>query len=335
MSDKPRSIFEGKEEDEAFPFAQGRCPSPAKEGDRISERDVSSVMNFEGESGFGSMRFVEALPGIMVSFNEFRMAGYLSAFATSRDVLCVDWCKEGRIEQPMPNGSYAYVSSGDLKIDDRSCHAGRFVFPTSHYCGITVSFDLAKAPGSIRRALPGFSIDLHDVKRRLCLDGHPLMLRDCRRMGHIAGELYDAPARARRAYCQIKALEVLLFLDSLDPAFEGKGLPYFPRSRVARVKAARDLMVSDLSAGITVEKAAQSANMSLTAFKECFKGIYGASPAAYVRSMRMDMAAKMLRGTDMRVVEIATSVGYDSPSKFSAAFKAATGLAPSEYRQRR
>lgn len=190
MSDKPRSIFEGKEEDEAFPFAQGRCPSPAKEGDRISERDVSSVMNFEGESGFGSMRFVEALPGIMVSFNEFRMAGYLSAFATSRDVLCVDWCKEGRIEQPMPNGSYAYVSSGDLKIDDRSCHAGRFVFPTSHYCGITVSFDLAKAPGSIRRALPGFSIDLHDVKRRLCLDGHPLMLRDCRRMGHIAG---DAP----------------------------------------------------------------------------------------------------------------------------------------------
>ena len=154
-------------------------------------------------------------------------------------------------------------------------------------------------------------------------------------MGHIAGELYDAPARARRAYCQIKALEVLLFLDSLDPAFEGKGLPYFPRSRVARVKAARDLMVSDLSAGITVEKAAQSANMSLTAFKECFKGIYGASPAAYVRSMRMDMAAKMLRGTDMRVVDIATSVGYDSPSKFSAAFKAATGLAPSEYRQRR
>ena len=75
--------------------------------------------------------------------------------------------------------------------------------------------------------------------------------------------------------------------------------------------------------------------MSLTAFKECFKGIYGASPAAYVRSMRMDMAAKMLRGTDMRVVDIATSVGYDSPSKFSAAFKAATGLAPSEYRQRR
>ena len=70
MSDKPRSIFEGKEEDEAFPFAQGRRPSPAKEGDRISERDVSSVMNFEGESGFGSMRFVEALPGIMVSFNE-------------------------------------------------------------------------------------------------------------------------------------------------------------------------------------------------------------------------------------------------------------------------
>ena len=49
----------------------------------------------------------------------------------------------------------------------------------------------------------------------------------------------------------------------------------------------------------------------------------------------MDMAAKMLRGTDMRVVDIATSVGYDSPSKFSAAFKAATGLAPSEYRQRR
>ena len=91
-------------------------------------------------------------------------------------------------------------------------------------------------------------------------------------------------------------------------------------------------MVSDLSSCMTVEEAARRAGMSLTSFKECFKGVYGTSPAAYVRGVRMGQAAKMLAETDMPVAEVGALAGYDSPSKFSVAFKSSMGATPSGYR---
>ena len=53
---------------------------------------------------------------------------------------------------------------GDLKVDDRASHTGEFVFPTRRYRGVTISFDLSFAPDSIRKALPGFAVDLFEVE---------------------------------------------------------------------------------------------------------------------------------------------------------------------------
>lgn len=327
------SIFAGN--DAAFPFTLGGAPPSVLGGEaHLSAEGESSVLSVESETGTGQMRFVEALPGVTVSFNDFRMARCVSAFATSSDVLCIDWCREGRIEQPLPDGSLAYVSSGDLKVDDRSCHTGEFVFPTARYEGVTVSLDLSFAPASIHRALPGFPLDLRELKRRFCRDGRPFLLHGNKQARRIAAELYEAPQRMRVAYCQVKALELLLFLESIDDPAGAGDAAYFPRSKVARVKEARDCMVSDLSENVRVEDAARAAGMSLTVFKECFKGVYGTSPAAYVRAMRMELAAKTLRETDLRIAEVGALVGYDSPSKFSVAFKGALGITPSEYRRR-
>ena len=47
----------------------------------------------------------------------------------------------------------------------------------------------------------------------------------------------------------------------------------------------------------------------------------------------MEQAASLLRTSDLSVAEIAQAVGYDSPSKFSAAFKAFFHILPKEYRK--
>lgn len=334
MSVRRKSIFSDGE-DAAFPFSLDAASSlTSGAGAHLASAAGEAVLRVEGDDGFGEIRFIEVLPGITVSFNDFRMERCVSSFSTDSDVLCIDWCREGRIEQPMPGGSYAYVSSGDLKVDDRACHTGEFVFPTRRYRGVTVSFDLSFALVSIGRALPGFAVDLSELKRRFCREGRPFLLHASKQASHIASELYLAPVKKQKAYCQIKSLELLLFLDSTDPGMHTYGTGYYPRSKVARVKKAHDLMVSDLSESVTVERAAKDAGMSLTAFKQCFKGVYGSSPAAYVRTVRMELAAKLLRETDRKVAEIGALVGYDSPSKFSVAFKESTGVTPSEYRHR-
>ena len=171
MSVRRKSIFSDGE-DAAFPFSLDAASSLTPgTGAHLASAAGETVLRVEGDDGFGEIRFIEVLPGITVSFNDFRMERCVSSFSTDSDVLCIDWCREGRIEQPMPGGSYAYVSSGDLKVDDRACHTGEFVFPTRRYRGVTVSFDLSFALVSIGRALPGFAVDLSELKRRFCRRG--------------------------------------------------------------------------------------------------------------------------------------------------------------------
>ena len=47
----------------------------------------------------------------------------------------------------------------------------------------------------------------------------------------------------------------------------------------------------------------------------------------------MARAAQLLRETDESVAEIARAVGYESQSKFTAAFKEYFGVLPKEYRK--
>ena len=53
-----------------------------------------------------------------------------------------------------------------------------------------------------------------------------------------------------------------------------------------------------------------------------------------MRALRMDRAALLLRKEpETSVTEIAGAVGYDSSSKFAAAFRAVKGQTPLEYRR--
>ena len=47
----------------------------------------------------------------------------------------------------------------------------------------------------------------------------------------------------------------------------------------------------------------------------------------------MEQAAKMLKETDKSVAKIARAVGYDSQSKFTAAFKTYFKVLPKDYRK--
>jgi AraC-like DNA-binding protein len=47
----------------------------------------------------------------------------------------------------------------------------------------------------------------------------------------------------------------------------------------------------------------------------------------------MQTASALLRETDAPIAEISAKVGYDSHAQFSAAFKSAMGMAPSDYRK--
>ena len=73
--------------------------------------------------------------------------------------------------------------------------------------------------------------------------------------------------------------------------------------------------------------------MNPAALKEVCKSVYGTSIAAHLKEHRLEKAAQLLRETDLTMAEIARQVGYESQSKFTAAFKEQYGLLPTAYRR--
>jgi AraC family transcriptional activator of mtrCDE len=92
-------------------------------------------------------------------------------------------------------------------------------------------------------------------------------------------------------------------------------------------------MVARPGAAHTVQSLAQSAGLSRSAFMARFSEIFGRSPMAIVRDLRMRQAAVDLTTTSAPVEVVAYNAGYESRSSFVRAFRKAYDVDPSEYRQ--
>lgn len=82
----------------------------------------------------------------------------------------------------------------------------------------------------------------------------------------------------------------------------------------------------------TVDSLAAIAGMSRSRFSRDFAIAYDLTPKAFVQTVRLASAARMLKSSDLPVKSIAASVGYSSRSHFSRAFQSKFGLDPSAFR---
>ena len=81
----------------------------------------------------------------------------------------------------------------------------------------------------------------------------------------------------------------------------------------------------------TLQALAERAGMSRSTFALRFKETVGASPMEYVTRWRMLLAGDRLMHSSDPVSAIARSLGYESESAFSTAFKRVIGCAPRQY----
>jgi two-component system, response regulator YesN len=63
-----------------------------------------------------------------------------------------------------------------------------------------------------------------------------------------------------------------------------------------------------------------------------FKQETGTTIVEYITQVRMEAAKKLLRETEMKVLEVAETVGYENPQYFSTVFKKYSGIHPQQFR---
>jgi transcriptional regulator GlxA family with amidase domain len=102
----------------------------------------------------------------------------------------------------------------------------------------------------------------------------------------------------------------------------------------AQVRLAVAAMHEDCAHPWTLEDLAARAGLSRTVLAERFRTAMGDTPLAYLRTVRLQKAMRLLSETSRTLEQVAREVGYQDAFSFSKVFKRTLGLAPREFRQR-
>ena len=304
---------------------------------KIAGKDNSTIYKMNNETGEGIITQYTILPGIELFYNDFHMSnGQNQNKLPHADVLELNHCKEGRFECRFTNGNYQYIGSGDLAINRLTNQTVSTSFPLSHYHGISITIDLWKANAVIQKIgdiIGEFRIDLFSIANGFCKDDTCAVIRNQNKINHIFSELYCTEPHMPASYLKIKVLELLIYLGTEKIQNTREMGLYFSHTQVTKIKEIQNYMTSDLKEHYTLEQLSDKFDIPLTSMKTCFKGVFGCSIYAYMKSYRMQAATVLLRNSDCSITEIALKMGYDNPSKFSEVFKKEYGITPSEFRK--
>ena len=83
--------------------------------------------------------------------------------------------------------------------------------------------------------------------------------------------------------------------------------------------------------GITLEETAENLNITPEYLSVLFKREMGMNFSVFLKKFRISHAKRLLRGTDMKVYEVAEACGYSNSNYFTRVFKEETGISPAEF----
>jgi AraC family transcriptional regulator len=100
-----------------------------------------------------------------------------------------------------------------------------------------------------------------------------------------------------------------------------------------RLRRAIEFMHDNCGRELSLAEIAAAAYLSEFHFARMFKKITGVTPHAYLASLRIERARRLLAETDLPISEVGAQVGYTSQSHFTKIFREATGMTPRAFRR--
>ena len=309
----------------------------------LIKNEHCSVLMLNDSTGEGIMTIYKVMPGVMICFSDMHMEKYDSEFELQKDkkVLCIDHCREGRIEMEVQPGVFCIMQENELRLDNRENHKGISYYPLRHYHGVSVFMDVEETQKALDTMFHGFSANIAELRIRYCTQNKPYVVRNDEGLNRIISGFYQRNIErpemsAIKEYYQIKVVEILLYLETMTMENSKEIKPYYYRTQMEKIKAVHEQITGDLKSRLTIEDLSSMYDIPATTMKKCFKDVYGDSIYSYQKRYRINIAASMLmQDKNRKIQEIASFVGYENPSKFSVAFRSVMGVSPAEYRIRK
>ena len=247
----------------------------------------------------------------------------------------INHCEEGRIECKFTSGEYLYMGPGDMSLGWHisSNYQHENYFPTKLFKGVVLLVDVEKAQPILDTLVTETRIDLTQLANRFCEQSEfGMMMEETESVRQIFSSLYKVPDQIKGHYFKLKVIETFLLLSIISTTNHEKRSSY-RKQQVDIVKAVNEYISTQFMKRITIDSLSDQFDIPTSTLKRCFKGVYGTTIHHYLKECRINAAKHLLQESDQSILEIANAVGYENGSKFTSAFKEATGVTPSAYRK--
>ena len=247
----------------------------------------------------------------------------------------INHCEEGRIECKFTSGEYLYMGPGDMSLGWHisSNYQHENYFPTKLFKGVVLLVDVEKAQPILDTLVTETRIDLTQLANRFCEQSEfGMMMEETESVRQIFSSLYKVPDQIKGHYFKLKVIEIFLLLSIISTTNHEKRSSY-RKQQVDIVKAVNEYISTQFMKRITIDSLSDQFDIPTSTLKRCFKGVYGTTIYHYLKECRINAAKRLLQESDQSILEIANAVGYENGSKFTSAFKEATGVTPSAYRK--
>jgi AraC family transcriptional regulator len=193
------------------------------------------------------------------------------------------------------------------------------------------------APSFLRTHLAGNETNLHPIVENILGGKETAALSEIIRLNaehqQLIGSLRHPPvfASAQLIWYQAKTLELMaafLFRAPPEKEFFCQRQKRLSQDRVDRVIA---ILKSNLVEPPALEALGRQVGCSSFYLSRIFSQQMGKTISQYLRQLRMERAAELLRAGKLNVTQVAMEVGYSSSSHFSVAFHETFGCCPGLY----
>lgn len=300
----------------------------------IERSEDCAIFQLALDKGSGTAIVYPLFYGIEMIVLDINAPQYLPSINKKQNVFEINYCLSGRAECKMDDGCLQYIGQGDIFLTALHNHSNSMEFPLNHYRGIVLYIDLDNIDIDFTRMLLGNAFNMKEMLARFFENDQCFLLQAREATIHFFANLCSIDKNRLVEYYRLKTLELMLYLESIDPKIE-KRTKVYTRSQVDVVKQIAEHMTDNLNRRITIDELSQKFCISATALKNLFKEIYGKPISTYMKEYRIQKAKAMLIETDQSILEIAMAVGYESQSKFGAVFRDMTGLTPLDYRRKK
>lgn len=246
--------------------------------------------------------------------------------------VCLNLTGNGHVSFNGRKAAFTPLTAGFYRRGDSPVRATRQADERHQFLTVEMSFDF------VRRQLGDFAPSLHPLVRDVVAGrGETSTVapttRLTSRQQQLLASLREPPvlAAAQALWYQAKALEVVADLFFVTPGGQELFCQRQQRLSAERVEKVIALLRQDLTNPPSLEDIGRAVGCSQFHLSRTFSTATGMTIPQYIRQLRMERAAELLRSGKFNVTEAAMEVGYSSLSHFSQAFHETFGCCPGLY----